>query len=281
VTETVEIVVDGLAFAEGLRWHHDALWYADMHAGEIHSWSTGSGDTVVAEIPGPVSGLGWAPNGDLLAVSMDDRRLLQVDLKGPPATVADLSAHTPHPINDMTVDATGRAYIGTFGFDFHAGADFQTGLVLQVDPDGGHRIAADDLWFPNGMVLTDLGRTLVVAETYGGRLTAFARNDDGSLADRRVWAQLPAGVLPDGICLDADGAIWIASTTTSECLRIVEGGDVVDRVTVGERMAVACTLGGDDGRTLFIATSEHLAPEDTRRHRSSRIEATTVEIEGP
>ena len=274
-------LVDHLAFPEGLRWRDGQLWFSDMHAGQVRTWSPATGDQLVVSVDGPVSGLGWSPAGDLLVVSMDDRRLLRVTADGELVEVADLSGYTPNPINDMTVDHDGRAYIGTFGFDFHGGADLATGLILSVEPDGTHRIAADDLWFPNGMVLTDRARTLVVAETFAARLTAFTIHPDGTLTDRRVWAQLPGDVLPDGICLDADGAVWVASATTAECLRVVEGGDIVDRIPTGGPNAFACTLGGEEGRTLFIATNEHATPEDARTHRSGRIQATDVEIEGP
>jgi sugar lactone lactonase YvrE len=276
-TQTSPILED-LAFAEGLRWHDDRLWYSDMHAGEVHAWSHDSGDVVVAQFDGPISGLGWSSD-DLLVVSMEDRRLLRVTIDGRVDIAAELGQASTSPLNDMVVDRKGAAYIGTFGFDFHAGAEFQTGVILLVEPDGRHRIVADDLWFPNGMVLTDNGSTLVVAETFAGRLTAYTVAADGSLSDRRVWAQLPSGVIPDGICIDADGAIWAASTTTAECVRVIEGGDVIERVSVGDRMAIACALGGPDGRTLYIASSAHLSPADTRQQRSSRIEATKVEIE--
>jgi len=139
-------------------------------------------------------------------------------------------------------------------------------------------VVADDLRFPNGMVVTDDSKTLVCAESLGCRLTAFTVLPNGDLTDRRIWAQLPPGTLPDGICLDADGAIWVASTETSECLRVVEGGGVVDQVSVGDRLAVACALGGEDGHTLFVATSVHLAPDDCRAHRDSRIETVDVAV---
>jgi sugar lactone lactonase YvrE len=190
--------------------------------------------------------------------------------------LADLSSYTSHPINDMTVDLSGTAYVGSFGFDLYGrGAPAPAG-VIKVAQDGSHSLAAGDLQFPNGMVVADGGATLVVAETFAGRLTAFTRRDDGSLTDRRTWAQLAEGVSPDGICLDRRGAIWVASPTTRECLRVLEGGEVTDRITVGGRMAVSCTLGGADGASLFVATSGHLSPAGTRKHRDGRIEVTRV-----
>lgn len=273
-------VIDGLAFAEGLRWRDDRLWFSDMHAGEVHAWSPEGGgtDRVVVRVEGSPSGLGWTPDGDLLVVSMLDRRLLRFDGSGTAAVVADLSAYTPYPINDMVVDAAGRAYIGSFGFDLHGHGEVQPGVVIRVDPDGSHRIVGEDLLFPNGMVITDAGATLVVAESFGDRLSAFTVAADGSLSARRVWAPLSEGVTPDGICLDPQGAVWIASPMSRECVRVLEGGEVTDRIPTGDRMAIACTLGGDDGRELYIATSAHLSPASAAEHREGRIEAATVAV---
>ncbi len=278
MTRSLTLIVENLAFPEGLRWRHGQLWYSDQHAGEIHAWSPATGDRVVHTLSGAVSGLGWTPDGDLLAVSMDDRQLLRAEADGSLVTVADLAQYTPDPINDMVVDDGGVAYIGSFGFDLHGGATFATGLVLQVRPDGSHGIAADDLSFPNGMVITDQGRTLVVAETFGARLTAFTIDTDASLRDRRVWAALPGDVFPDGIGLDVEGGIWVASTTTAECIRVVEGGEITDRVSCEGTSAYTCVLGGDDGCTLFIATSGDLSPDDARAHRSGRIQAVDVGV---
>ena len=161
----------------------------------------------------------------------------RADGSGRTTVFADMSALTPHPINDMVIDAGGRAYIGAFGFDLHGGEELKPGMIIAVEPDGGHKIAAADVVFPNGMVITDLGSTIVVAETFAGRLSAFEKNDDGTLVNPRVWAELPEGATPDGICIDAEGAIWVASTRAGECLRVVEGGEILDRVSVGGTLA--------------------------------------------
>lgn len=276
----METIGDDLTFAEGLRWRDGHLWYSDMYSGEVHCWSPRDGDQIVLRIERSPSGLGWSPDGALLVVSMQDRHLLKVDHEGCAVSIADLSSYTGHPINDMVVDSDGRAYIGSFGFDLNGGGALSPGPVLVVDPDGSHGVAADDLLFPNGMVLLDGEATLVVAETFGGRLTAYSRGANGALHDRRVWADLPDGVSPDGICLDADGAIWAASPTTSECLRVRRDGKVTDRITTADAMAIACALGGEDGRTLFISTSPTLAPEEARRMRGAKLVSVHVEVPG-
>jgi len=271
-------VVEGLTFAEGLRWRDQRLWFSDMYANEVHAWSEVARDEVVVRTGSSPSGLGWTLDGDLLIVTMEDRRLLRVDSSGRTTEVADMSALTPHPINDMVIDGGGRAYIGAFGFDLHGGEELRHGMIIAVEPDGSHKIAAADVVFPNGMVITDLGRTMVVAETFAGRLSAFDKNDDGTLVSPRVWAELPEGATPDGICIDSEGAVWVASTGTGECLRVAEGGEILDRVSVGRTLAIACCLGGHDGRTLFVATSDHVLPALCREHRRSCIQAFDVAV---
>ena len=193
--------------------------------------------------------------------------------------MADLSALAPFHCNDMVVDARGRAYIGNFGFDMLARATPRpTGLIL-VEPDGRARVVAEDLHFPNGMVITPDGGTLIVAESYAGRLSAFDIQADGALAQRRVWAQLPERVGPDGICLDAEGAVWLASPVTREVLRVRAGGEVTHRVpTAGQ--ATACMLGGADRRTLFILSASSSEPDACRRNRDGRIQVVTAPYPG-
>jgi sugar lactone lactonase YvrE len=280
-----EVVLEGLAFGEGPRWRDGRLWFSDMHAHAVHAFDPNSGmlDTIV-EVDGAPSGLGWDPNGSLLIVSMDDRRLLRLpgsDAGGSLEEVADLSSYTDHPINDMVVSESGTAYIGSFGFDLHAGDTPANTVILAVEPDGSHRVAADDMAFPNGMVITPDGATFVVGESFGGRLTAFTIDADGSLRDRRVWGDLGGGGrFPDGICLDAENCIWIASPGTHECLRVREGGEIVASVSTGDQLAIACMLGDDDRRTLYILTSKGLDPVKAREFRSGRLERTRVDVPG-
>jgi sugar lactone lactonase YvrE len=277
-----EVVVEGLAFGEGPRWRDGRLWFSDMHDHFVKSYepSTGRLDTIV-EVPGAPSGLGWDANGNLLVVSMDDRRLLRVQ-DGATSELADLSGYTDRPINDMVVSAQGTAYIGSFGFDLHAGDAPRPTVVLAVDlATGSHRAAADEMRFPNGMVITPDGRTLVVAESFGACLTAFSISSaDGSLGDRREFAALDGGVVPDGICLDAEGCVWVSSPTTHEFVRVREGGEVTQRISTGERMAIACMLGDDDRRTLYMLTSKGLDPQKAKELRTGRLERMRVDVAG-
>src|SRR5262249_55560110 len=228
-------------------------------------------------VPGQPSGLGWLPDGRLLVVSMTDRRLLRLDPSGL-SVVADLSDVATFHCNDMVVDRQGRAYIGNFGSDFEGGGAPRPAVLALVLPDGTVRVAAEELAFPNGTVLTADGRTLIVGESFGARLTAFDVAADGSLSRRRVWAALE-GAVPDGICLDAENAVWVASPLSKEVLRVREGGDVVERVSTAAQ-AIACMLGGPERRTLFVLTARALNREACRTQRSARIEMVEVDVPG-
>jgi sugar lactone lactonase YvrE len=274
-------VVDGLAFPEGPRWHEGRLWFSDMHDHRVMTFDPGTGATaVVLELSGQPSGLGWRPDGTMLVVSMVDRRLLAVR-DGAAVEVADLSDVAHFHCNDMVVDARGNAYVGNFGFDLHdPDADQRTTTLALVTVDGDVRVVADDLFFPNGCVITPDGGTLVVGESFGGRLTAFRIADDGSLHDRREWARV-RGAVPDGICLDADGAIWIASPISHQVLRVAEGGQVLAEVrTSDERQPFACMLGGTDRRTLYVCTALDSEPGAAVAAKAGRIEAVDVDVPG-
>ena len=231
----------------------------------------------VVEVPGSPSGLGWLPDGRLLVVSMIDRRLLRLDPEGL-TEAADLSGLASYHCNDMVVDRQGRAYIGNFGFDFAAPAPRSPAEIILVSPDGLARVVSDGLLFPNGTVITPDGRTLIVAETFGHRLTAFDIEPDGALSNRRVWANLE-GVYPDGICLDAEGAIWVAAPEPGEVLRVRGGGLVTQRVQVSTR-PYACMLGGPERRILLVCTAESAIPGRGRTGGGGRIEIVEVEIPG-
>lgn len=268
--------VDGLCFAEGPRWHAGRLWFSDFFHAQVLSAAEPGELRAEFAVPGSPSGLGWRPDGTLLVVSMHDRRLLarHGDALAP---VADLSALTGGHCNDMVVDAQGRAYVGNFGFDLYAGESPRTTRLLRVDPDGSVHSAADDLLFPNGMALTPDGRTLIVAETHAHRLTAFDVDPaTGALGARRLWAELP-GVFVDGLCLDAEGAIWVADARGHQVLRVAEGGRVLQTVSSGTQHSYACMLGGHDGRTLYVCTAPGIGPAHGAT-RQGRIGCVRVDV---
>lgn len=271
------LVVDGLAFAEAPRWHDGKLWFSDFYTHKVSCIGADGQAVTMLEVPGQPSGLGWLPDGRLLVVSMTDRRLLRQDPDGL-VTVADLSKLAPFHCNDMVVDRHGRAYVGNFGFDLNGKAPFASTVLLLVTQDGQARVVADDLHFPNGCVITPDGATMIVAETFGKRLSAFSIAEDGSLFDRRVWAEL-GDASPDGICLDAEGAIWVASPTTSVFLRVREGGDITDRIAT-DNPAIACALGGPDRRTLYMVTGRLGDAQKALDRRLGRIEAIQVKVAG-
>lgn len=270
------ILLEGGAFFEGPRWHEDRLWLSDMHGREILTVGEAGRVRRVATVKHRPSGLGWLPDGDLLVVSMTDRRLLRRKA-GHFCEHADLHHLASHECNDMVVSDEGIAYVGHFGFDHFAHAKFQPASIIAVHLDGTVRIAAEDLMFPNGMVIDRESRTLIVAESYGHRLSAFDIQPDGSLAGRRIWAEL--GMAPDGICLDAEGCLWVASPTARAAVRVREGGQITHRLSTGRR-AIACMLGGSDRRTLFLLTSETTQPARANALRSARVETVHVDVPG-
>ncbi|MDO8434803.1 MAG: SMP-30/gluconolactonase/LRE family protein [Candidatus Binatus sp.] len=272
---TLKVLVEGLAFPEGPRWRDGKLFFSDMHANQVCTVDLAGKKSVVCEVPQRPSGLGWLPDGRMLVVSMTDRKLLRLE-PGGLKPHADMSQLAPFDCNDMVVDAKGRAYVGNFGFDLHKNEKPRTTTMVMVTPDGQARIAADDLSFPNGTVITPDGKTLVVGESMGRRLTAFDIAADGTLSNRRVWAQLGT-YIPDGIGLDAEGAIWVACPSASEVVRVKEGGEIAERIKVGAD-AFACILGGADGKTLFVATAANSDPEKCKRDRTGKIEITQVEV---
>lgn len=271
MTRTTTILAEGLSFPEGPRWHQNRLWFSDMNAGWVMTLDLSGKLEAVVHVPGSPSGLGWLPDGRMLVVSMIDRRLLRLDPQGltEAANLFDLASYH---LNDMVVDNNGCAYIGNFGFDLSDLESFTHAEIIMVEPDGNARVVAAEMAFPNGSVITPDGATLIVGESFGRRLTAFTLEEDGSLSNRRLWADM-APATPDGICLDEEGGIWVASPETAEVVRVVEGGEITDRVAVSTR-PYACMLGGDDRRTLFVCTSG-AAP-----FRGGRIEQIAVDVSG-
>jgi sugar lactone lactonase YvrE len=271
------VLLEDLCFPEGPRWRGDRLWFSDMHDRRVKTVDLSGRCESRFEVPASPSGLGWLPDGRLLVVSMSDRRLLRMD-PGGLVLHADLSALASFDCNDMVTDARGRSYVGNFGFDLHAQATPRFAEIVLVTASGDARVVAGEMRFPNGSVITPDGRTLVVGESTGARLTAFDIEDDGSLSGRRVWAPLE-GVVPDGICLDAENAIWVASPLGNELVRVREGGEITHRVTTNHR-AIACMLGGPRRRHLFVCTASAMAPEACRAQRPGRIEVAEVDVPG-
>ena len=265
------VLATGLLFGEAPRWHAGELWFSDMHAQHVMRLARDGRLHTVVSVPRDPSGLGWLPDGQLLIVSMRDRRLLRWN-GSTLVEHADLSRLARHPCNDMVVDSQGRAYVGNFGFDKWGGATPCGASLICVEPDGQARLVADDLAFPNGSVITPDGKTLIVAESYGARLTAFTVHENGDLGGRRSWAEVPYDGVPDGICLDTDGCIWSALPRSKECIRLREGGEITHRIEL-EQGAFACMLGGPGGDTLYVMTAASSDPERCRAQATGRIEA--------
>ena len=286
MTKRTTILMDGLTFGEGPRWHEEKFYFSDFYSHKVFSLDMEGNSEVIVEVPAQPSGLGWMPDGTMLIVSMKDKKLLSFN-KNTLSEVADLSNLAGFHCNDMVVDDQGNAYIGNFGFNTYSREEIRPANLILVRPGEDPCLAADDLLFPNGTVITPDGKTLIVGETYAARLTAFDINQDATLSNRRVWADFTLDAdegdipLPDGMCLDAEGAIWVASPSTAEVIRVREGGVILDRISV-ETNAYACMLGGDDLKTLFICTSNAsgVDPESALREKSGKIEIIKVEVAG-
>jgi sugar lactone lactonase YvrE len=273
----LEVLLDGLKFPEGPRWRDGKLWFSDFYAHRVATVDLEGNEATVVEVPQRPSGLGWAPNGELLVVSMLDRRVLRFDGRAL-HLYADLSALATGLCNDMVVDAAGRAYVGNFGYDRHNDAPPRDTRIIRVDPDGRAASVGDELVFPNGMVITPDGRTLVVAETFAHRLTAFDVGADGALGNRRLFAALD-GIFPDGICLDAEGAVWVTDARGNRVVRVLQGGRIAQAIDTGARRSFACMLGGPDRRTLFILTNTGSGPAMAAKS-DGRIEMVRVDVPG-
>jgi sugar lactone lactonase YvrE len=279
-----EPFIDGLRFGEAPRWHEGRLWYSDFYERAVSSVDQQGNRRREVEVEDQPSGLGWLPDGRLLVVSMIDRRVLRREHDGSLVPHGGLLPWATFHANDMVVSADGRAYVGNFGFDLDAWMEGgaresppTTSLVV-VDPDGAAREAAGDMAFPNGSVLFPDGRTLVVAESLAGRLSAFDVAEDGSLSGRRVWAPLER-CAPDGICLDAEGCIWVANSVRNECIRVARDGEVRRRVET-PMPCYACMLGGHDRRTLYCLVAPTSVANQVRERTDGRIVQSRVDVPG-
>jgi sugar lactone lactonase YvrE len=252
----VQILLSGLQLGESPRWHEDRLWLSDWVAQEIMAVDLEGKSEVIVRLSSFPFCLDWLPDGRLLIVAGGDGLLLRRERNGSLVTQADLTSLADHPWNEIVVDGRGNAYLNNIGFAFPDGA-FAPGIIALVTPDGSTRQVADGVAFPNGMVVTPDNTTLILAESYGQRLTAFDIAADGTLANRRVWADLDG--YPDGICLDAEEAIWYADVPNKRCVRVRQGGEVLQTIDL-DRGCFACILGGADHRTLFLVANEWGGP---------------------
>ena len=253
-----QLLLSGLVLGESPRWHEGRLWFSDWGAQEVIAVDLEGGAELIVSVPSFPFSIDWLPDGRLLIVSATDRLLLRREADASLTTYADLARLSDRPWNEIVVDGQGNTYLNNIGFDLMAGEAVAPGIVALVTADGAARQVADDVAFPNGMVVTPDNATLILAESYGKRLTAFDIAGDGDLVNRRVWADLGDGV-PDGICLDAEGAVWYGDVPNQRCVRVREGGEVLQTVDL-DRGCFACMLGGVDGRTLFMMTAEWRGP---------------------
>ena len=262
---------DGLGFAEGLRWHDGKLWFSDFVTRRVQTLDLAGTLTEVGFVPGVPSGLGFTADGPPLVVSMLDRRLLAIG-DGTLSVVADLRGLATFPANDMLVRPDGQAWISTMTHElwYEPLPARPLAPLLGVSPSGQVRVAAPDMAMANGIALLPDGKTLVVAETHGRRLTAFDVAGDGSLRRRRLFADL-GDIHPDGICADANGDIWVGGLYAESFLHVREGGEVLDRIAVPGCWAVTCVLGGSDGRRLFCAVKPVTTPTDMRTGHSRSL----------
>jgi sugar lactone lactonase YvrE len=272
-----KILAEGFAFLECPRWRDGKLWMSDMVGECIFTLSENGQVTKVAHLAERPSGLSFLPDGRFIAASMRDRKLYAITSDGKLSLYADLSDVAAGDLNDSVVDAAGNIYLGNFGFDLASGEEPKPTQLHIVTPDGRVSVAAENMMFPNGAVITPDRKTLIIAETFAGQLTAFTRSSDGTLSDRRVWAELPDH-MPDGICLDASGAVWVSSIGPGVFLRVAEGGEIQEELTPQGARAVACCLGGSDGKTLFALTFDGTLEEIWTGIKKARVETFKVDI---
>jgi sugar lactone lactonase YvrE len=282
---TAEPFVSGLFFGECPRWHNGRLWYSDFFDNAVFSVSPDGDRRVEVDFDGEPAGLGWLPDGRLLVNSRLDRVIYRREPDGMLVEHGDLKPWATWHANDMVVASNGQAYAGNFGFDLdglHDGSVKPSAIapasLVRVDPDGTSQEAAAGIEFPNGTVITEDDATLIIAESFGGRLTAFDRAADGTLGNRRVWAALE-GIAPDGICLCADGSVWVANAAAPECVRVAEGGAVLERVATS-RNCYACMLGDDDRRTLYLVTAIDSNAAVARVSRDGVLEKVRTTVPG-
>ena len=288
----VKILLDGGTFFEGPRWHDGAWWVSDFYAHRVLRVSPEGVAVAVANVPNRPSGLGFLPDNSLLIVSMQDRKILHRHADGALSEYADLAAVTGGYANDMVVDRHGRAYVGNLGFDLFGGGTPAATSLVRVDPDGTVVVVADDLWCPNGTVISADGKTLIVAESFATRLTAFTIEASGDLSERREWAAfgpppafdsmdtiMTAAFVPDGCAIDAENHVWVADALAGRACRVAPGGRIVDEVRAPNDFGIfACALGGQDGRTLVLCAAPDFSDVKRAAAREAVLYAHEVSV---
>jgi len=275
---TFETLAGGGGFFEGPRWHDGRWWVSDFYRHTVFAIAPDGATEEVMTVDAQPSGLGWLPDGSLLVVSMRDHQVLRRSPDGTVSVHADIAEHCGGLANDIVVDSEGHAYVGNFGFDLMAGDTARAAVICHIAPDGAVDVAAEDLRFPNGAVITPDGSTLMVGETMGGQYSAFSRGADGALSDRRVWATVE-GVAPDGCTLDAEGCIWAADALGNRLVRVAEGKGVVEEIPGPYGLGVyACMLGGPDGTTLLACAAPDYFEHNRANAREAILATTTVEV---
>lgn len=288
----LRVIADGFTYTEGPRWHDGELYFVDFYTHTVNKVDAKGAVTQICTVEAQPSGLGWLPDGRMLVVSMKDRRVLRMEVDGSLLEHADISALTTGHANDMVVAPNGNAYVGDFGFDLMGGADHEFARVTLVRPDGSTQTVAEHLSFPNGMVITPDEKTLIVNELFGNRVSAFDINEDGTLGPRRDFASYgdpgeesnwekriaDATIVPDGLTLDAEGAIWVADCVHQRAARIAEGGKILDEVSTAPNGVFAVALGGDDGKTLFLSVAPDFDEAKRSAAREAFVAATEVDV---
>lgn len=289
---TPTVLARGFSFLEGPRWHDGRLWASDIYGREIVAVAPDGVVERIHDVPGRPSGLGWLPDGSLVVVSQEDSTVLRIEPSGIRSVHAELGGISTGMLNDLVVDGAGNTWVGNLGFDFVGGAPVAPTRLVRIRPDGDAEAVGDDVWFPNGMAITPDGGTLLVGESFGNRISAFPLSPTGEVGPRRTWAAFGGmpdtsdasefvgrlSAMPDGMCLDAEGALWMADAIGSRVIRVTEGGTVLAEVSTAEAGAFACMLGGADGRTLFICSS---LPLDRHEEATTTRNGTLLTMTAP
>ncbi|MBI3743438.1 MAG: SMP-30/gluconolactonase/LRE family protein [Chloroflexi bacterium] len=279
MARTRKVILDNLAFGEGPRWHKDRLFFADMYNNKVFTLDMKGKVEFIVEVPNRPSGMGWDLKGRLLIISMLDRKLMRFE-NGKLSVLADLSKYAPADTNDMVVDGRGHAYIGNLGYQVHHGETPKPADVIMVDTNtGAVRVVAGGFMIPNGTVVTPDNKTLIIAESIGHKLWKFDITADGSLTNKKLFADFKDGI-PDGIALDAEGAVWTAVPTWNEYCRVFEGTRIVERIKIEGRSPIAVALGGPDRKTMYMCTSMSIDGKQGPGHTKGWLESTQVDVPG-